>query len=67
MNQTERTSPRDARDAVRRGASPNERARMPTMRRDAFPAFPYATAYGIQKDLMRHIYDACERLSLIHI
>ena len=31
------------------------------MRRDAFPAFPYATAYGIQKDLMRHIYDACER------
>jgi chromosome transmission fidelity protein 1 len=61
MNQTERTSPRDARDAVRRGASPNERARTPTMRRDAFPAFPYATAYGIQKDLMRHIYDACER------
>lgn len=25
-----------------------------------FPAFPYATPYGIQQDLMRHLYSAIE-------
>ena len=25
-----------------------------------FPAFPYETPYGIQQDLMRHLYSAIE-------
>ena len=34
---------------------------MPALARGDFPSFPYAAPYGIQKDLMRRVYDACER------
>jgi len=34
---------------------------MPRLRRDAFPTFPYDKPYAIQVDLMRRVYDACER------
>ncbi|OUS45297.1 hypothetical protein BE221DRAFT_77225 [Ostreococcus tauri] len=34
---------------------------MPALARRDFPSFPYAAPYGIQKDLMRRVYDACER------
>lgn len=40
---------------------------MPRLRRDAFPTFPYDKPYAIQVDLMRRVYDACERSATLGV